>query len=53
MLKCGLNECPCKRKKCERHSNCDECIEHHNLNEHKGLPYCERKKTTKKEKQKS
>jgi len=25
-----INEsCPCKRKKCERHGNCDECRKHH------------------------
>lgn len=25
-----INEnCPCKKKKCERHGNCDECRKHH------------------------
>ena len=37
----GLTECPCKKKKCPRHDNCDECIPYH---KNKGkLPYCERK----------
>lgn len=40
-----LVECPCKRKKCERHSKCEECIKHHNENSRNGLPYCKRKKT--------
>lgn len=37
----GLTECPCKKKKCPRHGNCEECIPYH---KNKGkLPYCERK----------
>ena len=47
MFEGGLEECPCKRKKCERHSKCDECLEHHKENAHKGLPYCKQKKKKK------
>jgi hypothetical protein len=42
----GLSECPCKKKKCPRHGNCEECIPYH---KNKGqLPYCERKSFLKK-----
>lgn len=52
MLESDLEKCPCKRKKCERHSKCDECIEHHKENAQKGLPYCKRKKSTNQDTQK-
>ncbi len=52
MLEGDLEKCPCKRKKCERHSKCDECIEHHKENAQKGLPYCKRKKSTNQDTQK-
>ena len=37
-----INEnCPCKRKKCERHGKCDE---HHAESERQRPVYCEKKK---------
>jgi hypothetical protein len=41
MQKAITNECPCKRKNCERHGKCEECMEHHKT--HKREPYCVRK----------
>lgn len=33
--------CQCKKEKCKRHGNCEECIAYHE--EHKRfLPYCKR-----------
>jgi hypothetical protein len=33
-------DCPCPKKKCERHGKCEECTAHHAK---KGkLPYCKR-----------
>ncbi|MGN0456396.1 MAG: hypothetical protein ACI4F2_06030 [Acutalibacteraceae bacterium] len=34
-------DCPCKRTKCARHGNCEECKKHHALKK-KHLPACER-----------
>ena len=34
--------CPCKRKKCERHGNCDACRAHHHDSSRKALTACER-----------
>ena len=35
-------DCPCPKKKCERHGNCGECTQHHAK---KGkMPYCKRHK---------
>ena len=34
--------CPCKRKKCERHGNCDACRAHHHDSSRKSLTACER-----------
>lgn len=39
----SVTKCNCKRKQCERHGKCSECIEHHKKFKNKGLPYCERK----------
>lgn len=39
------NNCPCKRKKCERHGNCEACLAHHKDKKHP--PYCEREKPEK------
>jgi len=38
----GLEECICKKRSCERHGKCDECIEFHKTN--KREPYCKKKK---------
>jgi len=43
ILENGLEQCNCKKKKCERHGRCKECIEHH-TNNSKYLPYCKRSK---------
>ena len=43
----GLVECNCRKKKCERHGKCKECIEYHTKNP-KYLPYCKRKAAVKK-----
>ena len=48
MEKNNIN-CPCKRIKCERYGNCDECREHHNNK--KSLIFCDRIK--KKERRKA
>lgn len=45
MLENRLEKCTCKKKNCERHGNCAECIEFHKTNKHE--PYCMRKKKTK------
>ncbi|QNU67388.1 hypothetical protein EHE19_002280 [Ruminiclostridium herbifermentans] len=37
----GLEECPCKKKGCERHGKCFECLEYHKLR--KRPAYCKRK----------
>ena len=34
--------CPCKRKKCERHGNCDACRAHHHDSSRKPLTACAR-----------
>jgi hypothetical protein len=34
-------KCPCRKKKCERHKNCEACIAYHHGRG--GLPACERK----------
>ncbi len=39
--------CPCKRKKCERHGDCDACKEHHHNSARKPLTACERLETKK------
>ncbi len=33
-------DCPCPKKKCERHGHCMVCRAHHGRRNH--LPYCER-----------
>ncbi|MFZ5986287.1 MAG: hypothetical protein ACOYWZ_04060 [Bacillota bacterium] len=43
MMENGLDYCNCPKKKCERHSKCDLCIEFHRNG--KRLPYCKREKT--------
>lgn len=48
MLHNGLEECNCKRTKCERFGKCDECLAHH---KEKGKPpFCEKLKDKKKHK---
>lgn len=42
MLENGLEECNCKRNKCERHGKCLECMKHHQTKKHPSLPYCKR-----------
>ena len=42
MLENGLEECNCKRKKCERHGKCQECMNHHQTKKHPSPPYCKR-----------
>ncbi|MCI8405138.1 MAG: hypothetical protein HFE49_09600 [Clostridia bacterium] len=50
-LKIDPNEkCPCKRRKCKRHSNCEECREYHKTSGNKYAPACERKSGGKNEK---
>jgi hypothetical protein len=44
MLENGSNICNCKKKKCERHGKCSECIEYHNNSKILPLPYCKRPK---------
>ncbi|MFX1364785.1 MAG: hypothetical protein ACFFCE_17675 [Promethearchaeota archaeon] len=36
----GYN-CPCPKKGCKNHGNCDECIKYHSFS--KNLPFCQRK----------
>ncbi len=43
MLENGLVECNCKKKKCERHGKCEECITYHQTKKHPSPPYCKRK----------
>lgn len=38
------NQCPCRKKSCERHGNCDACREHHAKSKSKIPVYCERQK---------
>ena len=39
-----INEnCPCKKKKCERHGKCDECRKHHAESKRQRPVYCEKK----------
>lgn len=33
--------CPCKKKGCERHGDCERCLGHHALHK-KYPPYCQR-----------
>ncbi len=40
MLENGKEYCDCPKKKCERHGNCKECMEHHSPK----LPSCKREK---------
>lgn len=43
MIKMNNITCPCKRTKCERYGNCDECrAYHHNKNSGKTLTRCEK-----------
>lgn len=43
MLENGKEECNCKKKGCERHGKCAECLEHHkNI---KREVYCKRSNT--------
>lgn len=37
-------DCPCKKKKCERHGNCDACRVHHAESKRKRPVACERDK---------
>jgi hypothetical protein len=37
-------DCPCRKKKCERHGRCQQCREYHASNG-KRPPYCLRKKS--------
>ena len=40
-------DCPCKRTKCERHGNCDECRDyHHNKKSGITLTRCEKLEQT-------
>jgi len=34
--------CSCKRIKCKRHSNCEECIAYHRNNKKHPLPFCKK-----------
>ena len=43
------NNCPCVRKKCERHGKCDLCRKHHSLCK-KYPVYCEKIKIGSKKK---
>lgn len=45
MLLNGLEVCPCPKKKCKNHSNCNLCTEAHKKK--KMEPYCIRKKNKK------
>ena len=36
--------CPCKKKKCERHGNCEACREHYAESKRKRPVSCEKKK---------
>ncbi|WP_310603670.1 hypothetical protein [Anaerosporobacter sp.] len=37
-------DCPCKREKCDRHGNCEECKAHHRDSKSQPLTTCERLK---------
>ena len=40
-----INEnCPCKKKNCERHGKCDECRKYHALSKRKIPVACEKEK---------
>lgn len=40
-----INEhCPCKKKKCERHGNCDECRKYHAESKRQRPVACEKEK---------
>ena len=40
-----INEnCPCKKKNCERHGKCHECRKHHALSKSKRPIACEKEK---------
>lgn len=40
-----INEnCPCKKKKCERHGNCEECRTHHAESKRQRTAACEKEK---------
>lgn len=41
-------KCNCRWKNCKRHGKCDECREHHKNHAKHPIPYCEKKKVTKK-----
>lgn len=41
MLENGYEECPCKKKGCEIHGKCFECLEYHK--QKKRQAYCKRK----------
>lgn len=41
MLENGMEVCNCKKKSCERHGKCSECLEYHKQN--KRDAYCKRK----------
>ncbi|HEX2938738.1 MAG TPA: hypothetical protein VHO66_07460 [Ruminiclostridium sp.] len=36
-----ISPCPCRKKQCPRHGDCDACREHHKNSKYK--PACERK----------
>ena len=41
----AVNEiCPCKKKKCERNGNCDECRKHHSESKRQIPVACEKEK---------
>jgi hypothetical protein len=42
MLENGQEKCNCKKKNCERHGKCDECMAYHLANK-RYPPYCKRK----------
>ena len=47
LLKNGRTTCNCKKKKCERHGRCADCIEHHKNHPRYKAPYCQQKKAIK------
>lgn len=42
----GLEQCSCKRTKCDRYGNCEACIAHHKTHKRYPQPYCIRKAKT-------
>lgn len=52
ILENGKTICSCRWKKCKRHGNCKECMEHHSRHEKHPLPYCKRKKESIEKKEK-